>query len=375
MSKMKRSLIGLSLFLLLMGLFFLTPWGRDAFLAGLLLQELATGREGFLTTWVGNPRRETVSLSREGRSFSADLYLPPRRGEGQGGLLLLHGLVPEGRSHPQLVHLASALTRTGTVVLVPDLVGLKGYRMRTQDTLDVMESFEYLARRPEVTPDAIGMVGISMGAGPALFAATHPTLRDRVKMVISFGGYADLESVITFVTTGHYRFREVRGYTPPREEVRSLFLRYNLDLLPQHDRERIVGLLGSWRLPRDVPEGLSREAETLYRLVINQDPEKVPTLIQGLPLPLRQEIEGLSPIRQVKDLRAELFLLHSLPDPLVPHTESLRLYEALQGRGRVHLALIRLFEHVDPAGPVSGIPVGEALKFYQFLFQVLRRLP
>jgi len=129
------------------------------------------------------------------------------------------------------------------------------------------------------------------------------------------------------------------------------------------------------RLPREVPEGLSREAEALYRLVINQDPEKIPTLIHGLPLPLRREIEGLSPIQQLKDLRAELFLLHSLPDPLVPHTESLRLYEALQDRGRVHLALIRLFDHVDPAGQMSGIPLGEALRFYRFLFQVLRRLP
>jgi hypothetical protein len=215
-----------------------------------------------------------------------------------------------------------------------------------------------------------------MGAGPALLAATHPTLRDRVKMVISFGGYADLQSIITFVTTGHFRWREVQGYRPPREEVRSLFLHHNLDLLPRHDREKIVGLLRREQvLPRQVPEGLSREAETLYRLVINQDPEKVPTLIQGLPLPLRQEIEGLSPIQQIKDLRAELFLLHSLPDPLVPHTESLRLYEALQERGRVHLALIRLFDHVDPTGQGSGIPVGEALMFYRFLFQVLRRLP
>ena len=375
MSTMKRSLVGLSLFLLLLGLFLLTPWGRDCLLAGLLLQELASGREGLLTSWVGNPRRETVSLSREDRSFLADLYLPPVTGGWRGGLLLLHGLVPEGRSHPQIVHLASTLARTGTVVLVPDLTGLKGYRMRTRDALDVMESFEYLVRRPEVTADAIGMVGISMGAGPALLAATHPTIRDRVKMVISFGGYADLQSVITFVTTGHYRFREVRGYIPPREEVRSLFLRYNLDLLPWHDRERIVGLLGSRRLPVEVPGGLSREAEALYRLVINQDPEEIPTLIQGLPLPLRQEIEGLSPIREIKDLRAELFLLHSLPDPLVPHTESLRLYEALQERGRVHLALIRLFDHVDPAGQVSSISLGEALKFYRFLFQILRRLP
>lgn len=372
---MKRALVGLGLFLLLgLSFLFFTPWGRDALLAGLLLQELASGREGLLTAWVGTPKRETVSLRREGRSFLADLYLPPGTGGGHGGLLLLHGLVPEGRGHPLLVHLASALARTGVVVLVPDLDGLKGYRMRTEDALDGMEGLAYLLQHPEVTPDAIGMVGISMGAGPALLAATHPALRDRVKMVVSFGGYADLQSVITFVTTGHYHWGEVRGYVPPREEVRSLFLLYNLDLLPPSDRERVFGLLRR-KLPREVPPGLSREAESLYRLVINQDPEQVPALIQGLPLSLRREIEGLSPIQQITDLRAELFLLHSLPDPLVPHTESLRLYEALRGQGRVHLTLIRLFDHVDPAGPVSGIPVGEALTFYRFLFQVLRRLP
>lgn len=354
----------------LVGGILLTPWGQDALLAGLLLQEMTSGREGVLSTLTELPRRETVTLRTPGREFYADLYLPSEA-EGRGGILLLHGLDPEGRRHPQLVHLAYALARARRVVLVPDLHGLKGLRMRVEDTRDVIRSFQYLEGRPEVAPDALGIAGISMAAGPGLIAAADSAIRERVRVVVSFGGYADLRSVITFVTTGYYGFKEVTGYVPPRDVVRSLFLRSNVDMLPEEDRKEIEALLRSGPLPSAPPHALSREAKALYRVVVNRDQAAIPALLAALPAPIRREIEGLTPISQLHNLRAEVFLVHSIPDPFVPHTESLKLYEALRDRGKVHLVLIRLFQHVEP---VSGIPVREAFTFYGFLFQVLRQL-
>ncbi|MEE9172579.1 MAG: hypothetical protein V3W05_06720 [candidate division NC10 bacterium] len=360
----------LLIFLVFVAVLLVTPWGQDVFLAGLLLQEMTSGREGLLSAWTARPRRETVALRRNGREFHADLYLPSQA-EGRGGILLLHGLDPEGRRHPQLVHLANSLARARRVVLVPDLHGLKHLRMRAEDTRDVIRSFQYLESRSEVVRDALGIVGISIGAGPGLIAAAHPTIRDRVRVVVSLGGYADLGTVVTFVTTGHYSFKGVEGYVPPRDVVRLLFLHSNMDMLPAADREEIQALLRAGPLPSVPPASLSREGKALYRLVVNRTAAAVPALLSALPSSIRREIEELSPITQLHDLRAEVFLLHGIADPLVPHTESLMLYEVLRDRGNVHLILLRLFQHVEP---VDGVPVSEALTFYRFLFQVLRRL-
>ncbi len=371
MEKARKSLLVVLLIVsVLVAVFLLTPWGRDALRAGLLLHEITAGREGTFAAWVGRPRRETVRLRVQGREFDADLYRPART-DGHAGILLLHGLDREGRRHPQLIHLANSLARAQRVVLVPDLHGLKDLRMRTEDTMDIIRSFQYLENRPELARDPLGIAGISMGAGPGLIAATHPAIRERVHVVVSFGGYADLGAVIAFVTTGHYGFKEIQGYVPPRERVRTLFLRSNMDMLPVEDRTEMHALLARGILPAVPPDALSSEGKALYRLVVNRDHAAIPALIATLPASIRREIDGLSPLGQLHDLKADVFLVHSIPDPLVPHTESLRLYQALRDRGRVHLTLVSLFQHVEP---VTGIPLGEGVKFYWFLFRVLREL-
>ena len=48
-------------------------------------------------------------------------------------------------------------------------------------------------------------------------------------------------------------------------------------------------------------------------------------------------------------LRAYLIIGHGTTDPLIPYTESLRMANAAPDRSRVHLAILRLFGHVDPS--------------------------
>jgi hypothetical protein len=63
---------------------------------------------------------------------------------------------------------------------------------------------------------------------------------------------------------------------------------------------------------------------------------------------MRTLLEDLSLAGRVGSVQADLILSHGIPDPLIPHTETLRLADALKERPNVSVTLLRLFRHVDP---------------------------
>ena len=73
-----------------------------------------------------------------------------------------------------------------------------------------------------------------------------------------------------------------------------------------------------------------------------------------------------------------MILSHSIPDPLIPHTETLRLADALKESGRpdVSVTLLRLFRHVDPARPAGTESLGwlekvqEGWKFFRLVDRI-----
>ena len=72
---------------------------------------------------------------REG-GLEADLYDPGGLGR-KPGLILLNGVVREGRRYGELVNLARALSRAGFVVMVPDLLSYSRLRL-VLDDVDVL---------------------------------------------------------------------------------------------------------------------------------------------------------------------------------------------------------------------------------------------
>src|SRR5919106_3534260 len=59
-----------------------------------------------------------------------DLYWPP---DAAAALVLVPGLVPEGKDDPRLVALAQTLVRAGFAVLVPDIAGLRAQKVSPED--------------------------------------------------------------------------------------------------------------------------------------------------------------------------------------------------------------------------------------------------
>jgi len=321
--------------------------------------------------------------------MAATLYRPARSRSGAipgTRVILVHGVNETGKDEPQIIWLADLLARSGFTVLTPDFLGFKSLTVRTSDVEELVASVQYLAgRREEVAGGRVGLIGFSYGAGPTIIAAADPRVRDLVQFVVSFGGYDDLLDVITFVTTGYYEFGNVRGQIIPNEYTRWIFLRYNLALIPDaRDREILEGIANAKAKNPAVDTGplaatLGPEGRATYELLVNRDPVKVPALVAALGPSIREQIRFLSPSRVIRNLRARLFIVHSNPDDFMPVTESLRLGAALESRGNIHLALLRVFNHVQPNFPKLSLRsffrvyIPEGGKVFWLIFDLLRQ--
>jgi dienelactone hydrolase len=288
------------------------------------------------------PRRDEVTIVTESGFLEADVYRPTK---ASGALLLVHGLSRAGRRQPDLARLAALLASHGLLVVVPDFAGLAAFRLSGREISDVRSALRYTAGLHR----SIAIAGFSFGAGPALIAAADTA---GLRLVGSFGGYAELEDVITYVTTGVHAFAG-RRYTQHQEEYNRWKL---LALLagfvePGRDRELLDEIAGhKLAYPGDDTQRLEGAmgptGRAVMALVLNRREEAVAALLAKLPQTARAALRSLSPLKAVPRIRAPLLIAHGTADESIPFTESLRL--AAAGGARAHLALFRSFHHTGP---------------------------
>ena len=106
-------------------------------------------------------------------------------------MVLVLGVNNVGREYPAVVRFADAMARSGVAVLVPDSTALLAGTLNPDETGGVVDAFRLLASRPEVDPQRVGLVGLSVGGSLALLAAGDPRIATQVRWVNAFGAYAD----------------------------------------------------------------------------------------------------------------------------------------------------------------------------------------
>jgi dienelactone hydrolase len=252
-----------------------------------------------------------------------DLYARPalRR---PPGLVLVHGLSPEGKDDARLRAAAALLARSGWAVAVPTVAGLTVLRLRPEDARAVSVSVRALH---SAGYDRVAVLGISLGAGPALLAAADPAVASSVSSVLALGGYASAVELLRYTLTGAYAYDGATGRRPVLADAVAQFARANAELVDEAGR----------------------------RLVDNRDPAAFDALVAALPEPTRALLEALSPARVVPGVRAPLVLVHGREDPAVPFTESLRLAAAARAAGRpVRVAIVGAVAHVE-SGRLAGL--------------------
>ncbi|MGH7309220.1 MAG: alpha/beta hydrolase family protein [Candidatus Rokuibacteriota bacterium] len=320
---------------------------RHAAALSLALSLAWPAAEGWLAPLGASAAHEDLVLDVAGRRISADLYQPAAPG---GALVLIHGLSPSGRRQPDLARLARLIAEQGHSVVVPHIEGLARFRLSGAEVEDIRGVVDYARRRW----GSVGLAGFSFGAGPALLAAADvPDLR----LVGSFGGYADLRHVVSFVTTGVHHWQgqqHVESQEPYNRWKLLAMLAASVGREPDGVR---LEAIATRRLadPADdtaaLEARLDAEGRAVLALVMNEREEAVEGLLAALPAPARRALERLSPLSAVGRIRAPLLIAHGAQDPSIPFTESLRLAAAASGRAR--LTIFETFHHTGP--PPGGL--------------------
>ena len=321
-------------------------WGPPLALA---LGLAAPSSDRWVADFRASPVLEEISIPGAAGALVADVYRPA---QARGALLLVHGLSRAGRRQADLARLAGLLARHGVLVVVPQFEGLAAFQLSGREVADVRAALRYTAG---LGPPP-GIAGFSFGAGPALLAAADvPGLR----VVGSFGGYADLTHVVRFVTTGAHSDgprRDVRAQEEyNRWKLLALLVGFASD---RSDRERL-GEIASRKLAwpqddtRSIEGLLGPGGKALLALVVNRREDEVAPLLARLPASARESLERLSPLRAVPRIQARILIAHGTADDSIPFTESVRLAAVAGERGR--LALFESFHHTGPSASWRSI--------------------
>lgn len=333
--------------------------------AALALEDIAAGAlPSRLKSQTSQPTRRILTYEVAGRTYEGDFYVPADG--AQAGIVLVPGVVPAGKDDRRLVALARTLARLRFAVLVPDLVGLRQYRVRAGDVREVADAFRHLRERPELPAQGrAGIAGFSYGAGPVILAAVEQDIRDEVGFVVALGGYYDLRTIVTYFTTGYYRHDKAGTWQhlDPHTYAKWVFTLSNTDLLERAgDRGALRSYAAEMIMDEDLfvaptsPKGLAPDARNFLALLENRDPNQVLALIERLPPRILNELNGIDPAaHDLSGMQAQVILVHGRGDNIIPYTESVALAKALPP-GQARLFLIEGFAHVDIGLEREDIP-------------------
>jgi dienelactone hydrolase len=321
----------------------------------LVLSELLNFESrGWLAKWTSPPRIEEFLYKGPSGWVKADLYFSQPEKKCPG-ILLNHGVVDTGKDDPRLRRFAEILCRSGFVVLVPDFKGMRSFHIAPSDIDEIQAAYEnFISLRKYVLPQSCGLFGFSYGAGPTMIAAGRPAMRQKVRFVVSFGGYWDLKNVIAFLATGKSEFGGKTYYRKPQEYGKWVFLANNLHLVDSpEDRSILRNILQLKLRDEKVPLEqfsplLGEEGKNILTLLSPSKPQQIESLIQKLPPDLRASMEALSVGPALNFVQADLILAHGEDDDMIPFTETLRLAQATPNPHRVYLQILRSYSHVDP---------------------------
>ena len=341
----------------------LIPTARDACWGLLFLGDFVAGERATPFDLLTREPQTTSGELTAGDTVRVpfDFYSPHTAAEAAAGgerlpaFLLAHGAVHEGNRDARVIAMARRLARGGFAVMAPDLLQMKSYRLGFEDADALAACLDYLFESALVDGERVGVIAPSFSAGPMLMALGRPSLRDRVRFGLIFGGYHDMRRTLRFTLTGSY---EAPGLPAVRIESKNRrnrwrLLRGNIGLVPSSPtRAGFADFVAaradspSW----DDPELRSRfsvEERLMLRFTANTDPARFDSLYPRLPETFRSWVDTFSLRHHTSGVRTKLLLAHSSADKVIPYPESMALAADLPNAPPPDVSILDLFTHVD----------------------------
>ena len=305
------------------------------------------------------PRHRLVTYTApDGTRLPADLWLPSSASADHpvGAVIFVSGINSQGRAHPALARLARAISQAGAAVYIPELPVFFDARVDATEIGRIVAAFQAVARRAEVDPDRIGIMGISVGGSLSLIAAADPEIADQVSWVGAFGAFADAGEILTSVTSHQYRIDgELVDWEPALLVRQVVFGLVTQRVTDGRDHGYLYGAYDSLNNAAVHPfpdahlplrTDVAKAAEAI--LLADTLPEAEAALAAA-PADLRELLDSITPLRFVAGIRARVYLMHDTGDHHIPYSNSRELAAAMEAAGvDVRLGEFRLFDHVQP---------------------------
>lgn len=326
-----------------------------------------------------------VSIPTRHGALAARIYTPSAGAATAPGFIIFPGIHRGGVEEPRLSGFSRRFSSAGVVVVSVPLPDLREFRVTTRTTDQIEDATAWAAGEPGIGRGGkIGLGGVSFAGGLALVAAGRPALRDRLSMVVSFGGYGDLTRVLRFLCTGvlpdgthmpphDYGIAivllEVAPAMVPPGQVAPLrrgvltFLEGSLH--DQTDKPRALALFAD---ARRQAAALPVPARTLLEWVNDRNVSELGPAV----LPHVEKLAGaaaLSPERSPA-AAAPVFLLHGREDNVIPSAETPLTagYLRRHGNTRVKTLLTPLVSHADLN---TNAPMPDAWRLVRFWKQMM----
>ena len=342
--------------------------------------------------------REPASYRRGASDLPAEIYrLRNRRAPGSAWIVL-HGLTFHGPRHPSLVRFANSLAAAGHLVFIPEIEEWSRLQVTPELTgPTITASADALLQRADVDGNRIGVFGFSFGATQALIAASRPELAEHVRLIVSWGGYADIARLVHFGLTGEHEFDGKREHIEPDPYGRWIFGANYLTSIPgyedmAHPADAMLQLAreaGRTRtlasdpvhnpLKRELADSLNAKERKVFELfapIGEHDMDAARSLSKLLAQTIVAKDPLMDPAPYLGDVRVPVMLAHGRDDRLVPYTESLLLQRRIPRERLVHCAITSLFSH-SGGTRLDLSPVGlarETARFLSVLGRILRGL-
>ncbi len=372
------------------------PFRYDLRMSLLLVDTLRFAR-GWLRPRTTLREREVPVLPEESSTPVPATLVEPSESGPLPGWVVLHGITRPGRAHAGLLRFVRALATTGRRVLVPEIPEWRDMDFAPARAQSIIRgAVDQLASDPDSTEGGVVLLGFSFGAPQALVVASDPAFRGRVRGVVGWGGYADLERTFRFLCTGRHTLNGEVHHQRPDPYGRWVIGANCLPLVPGLKGSRPVASalralaveagerqVMAWdpsleRVRSQLRTGLPRTLRGLFDLFAPPDAalppaESVEELTRTLAGAARRQLPLLDPLGTIEGIRAPVRLLHGRSDQLIPCSETPALARALERRAPdLEWALTGLFAH---SGGASGVgPVArmrEAIEFGRVLGDVI----
>jgi dienelactone hydrolase len=268
-----------------------------------------------------SPGLTQATFAYSGGTINARIFHPG--GGGQHGAVMLLLGVGELPREDLGVRFAEALARLGLVTMLPESSGLLAEHVNQAEVDGLSSCYQLLVGQPDVDPSRTAVIGLSAAAGLGIVAAAQPSLRDRLRLVTSLGGYYDARSLLLDVVSGSIDLDgQVVAWSPDERTVSVV-------------RQ---ALLDAGSDPDPLFAGLSRD--------------EAQAQIAALPESVQQHLAEISPSAHLSEVRAHLYLLHDRDDTFIPFTESRALVRAAPPGLVQRYTEFAIFAHVIPDRPV-----------------------